>query len=285
MSFYFKVIDPSKDKFPGTPTESTPRTPFESCPSSGPTSPTGSIREGRRTPSASSITTRPVYRRTPSSHRLRHNHVHFTLSNHHFRHHLFREVLERSQENAVGVFESQQYLNLETKFYHPNNNEYLFDSMKLLRESTVDLLITSAEALRHVTRWLERLNTFRFSKVLGRGRYERENALRDHEKILSKLEAAIRDFREKKRLDLRENLQQEMRLIRLFFAGIELLIFTVKQWAISRKIDQIMNLRHIVICISLLSINIICYNFQYNYKKWFVPMSICACDLIINLSI
>lgn len=216
MAFYFKIIDPQLDKQPGTPAFSritTPSsTPVISRASSRPSSPNRDSRGESNLPSSTSIT---------SSTRRRHRHKHHILHHsfhlpHGFHHHhhlpssfimhiqhpssLFHEIIDRSSENPVGVFESHRYLNLETRLTHPSSGEYVTRMMCLLKESVKDLLKCDADALDYVASWLERLNQDRFSRLFFRKKaLSWEETIEQHEEMRARLQNTLDDFRNKKR--------------------------------------------------------------------------------------
>ncbi|KAI5115336.1 hypothetical protein M0805_008881, partial [Coniferiporia weirii] len=142
MAFYFKIIDPVVGKQVGTfSVLNTPMSsPAQSRAPTRPPSPNLSQIEVNSPSNVSISSTRPRNRhRHHSAHHSIHNSLYqhtlnFYHSHHHHHHHhvpsvfthptsLFHEVLSRSTENAVGVFESQRFLNLELRMAHPNADE------------------------------------------------------------------------------------------------------------------------------------------------------------------
>lgn len=192
MAFYYKIIDPTRDRFPATPAPSRPGTPLGTPTHSRPPSPTQEEEPGPKS-ARSSISGR---RRRHHGHH--HHHSLFHPHGHHVS--LFHEALDRSHEHAVGVFESQKYLNLETRMHHPDGDVLVERAMKLLAESSTELLRGSADALRHIISWLERMNSDRFWKLYGREREKSwKKAVRDNEESKRRLEIALTHYREKTR--------------------------------------------------------------------------------------
>ncbi|KAH8105763.1 hypothetical protein DFH11DRAFT_1278514 [Phellopilus nigrolimitatus] len=214
MAFYFKIIDPVVDKQPGFATSSAVNTPLSTpgqslAPTRTP-SPTPP-QSGASTSSNNSIvsTTRPRNRhRHHSPHHSIYQHFH---NSHHrqYRHKfsvfgnpasLFQEALSRSTGNAVGVFESQRYLNLESRLAHPDADQLRQHVMELLGESTSELRACCADALEHLVSWLERMNQDRFWKLFRRERLKTwEESIRDDEAVKDRLRRVLDEFREKKR--------------------------------------------------------------------------------------
>ena len=188
MAFYFRIMDPARHKFPGTVTpmpspngtpgtatrmttrSHTPTVALSRTSSVMPTSPDGKALQSRRY--------RQGYHYFSRSHRSVHGHHHHQRQHHHHHtpislpffhsHHastLLQEALSRSRsptldhsqpqshEGLVGVFESQRYLNLETRFAHPDAEALLGQMMSLLNESVGDLLETCASAMEVVGTW------------------------------------------------------------------------------------------------------------------------------------
>ncbi|KAH8111149.1 hypothetical protein DFH11DRAFT_1880050 [Phellopilus nigrolimitatus] len=215
MAFYFKIIDPVVDKQPGFVALSVVNTPLstpaQSRAPTRPPSPTPSHSEVN-TPSNVSIvsTTRPRNRhRQHSLHHSIYHHLHGQSHSPHHRHmlsmfghptSLFQEAISRSTGNAVGVFESQRYLNLESRLAHPDAGRLTEHIMELLGESTDELLACCADTLDHLAGWLERMNQDRFWKLFRRERLKTwKESIRDDEAVKDKLRRVLDEFREKKR--------------------------------------------------------------------------------------
>ncbi|KAI5122416.1 hypothetical protein M0805_002966 [Coniferiporia weirii] len=208
MVFYFKIIGPQ----PGMPSLSllnTPwSTPSHSRPPTRPASPTSSRGEGNvqaKTPAKSAT------RRHSHHHVYSHPFFHNALRRHHTRHYQHRHqhhrhddrepsISARPSETVVGVFESQRYLNLESRYSHPSADELFMHIMQSLGESTHDLVICCADTLNHVVAWLERMNQDRFWRLYGRKRGKSwEEAVHDDEVAREKLRFVLEEFWGKKR--------------------------------------------------------------------------------------
>ncbi|KAG6918461.1 hypothetical protein DXG01_014088 [Tephrocybe rancida] len=119
MGVYFLLVDPTRPRFPATPAPSMPTSPALSRQPSIDAGHEGLVMKKRHShsqpqPQPSS----PLHSRTSSHVNINLNkHVHHSLL--HFHHH------GRKHENAVGVFESQRYMNLEmNRFNDPFAEEY-----------------------------------------------------------------------------------------------------------------------------------------------------------------
>lgn len=152
MAFYFKIMDPSRHRFPGTPATtpsysrtssrapSAPSTPrVENCKSTGGTGHNnGSISSRRR-------------RTHQASNYFQSQHRHSNPKAH------LHDMLSRPLEHAVGVFESQAYLNLESRFEHANADYLRSCFMKTLGTSAEPLLLCCADAIDHASSWFQRV--------------------------------------------------------------------------------------------------------------------------------
>lgn len=125
MGVYFSLVDPTRPRFPATPAVSVPQTPALSRQPSLDEHDTSKLTldQARLTP----IPPSPSHSRQNS---------HINLSKR-----LHRDLLHfhpgmRRHENAVGVFESQRYMNLEaTRFHDPYSEEYTAQMLESLNES------------------------------------------------------------------------------------------------------------------------------------------------------
>ncbi|OCB89516.1 hypothetical protein A7U60_g3311 [Sanghuangporus baumii] len=228
MAFYFKIMDSSANKQPGTPAFSLLNTPAHSPPSSRPPSPTRSARSSRSlsdlnisaSASVASVNSASARRRRRQQRHSAHNslyqaalqfyhHAHHRNSRQsrhqhpHRRHHtssLFHDVLNKTSEGAVGVFESQRYLNLETRLTHPNAEEFIPQIVHHLGESSADLVQCAGDALEHLTLKFGRMNEDRFYKLFCRERaMSWEEGIHDDESMLKKLKSVREEFRTKSR--------------------------------------------------------------------------------------
>ncbi|KAG6878663.1 hypothetical protein C0992_007731 [Termitomyces sp. T32_za158] len=126
MGAYFSLIDPTRPRFPATPAASVPQTPALSRqPSLDGNDASGlTLNQARLTPISSS-----------PSHSRQNSHINLSKR-------LHRDLLHfhpgmRRHENAVGVFESQRYMNLEaTRLHDPYLEEHTAQMLESLNEWT-----------------------------------------------------------------------------------------------------------------------------------------------------
>ncbi|KAF9457122.1 hypothetical protein BDZ94DRAFT_1203283 [Collybia nuda] len=194
MGMYFTLIDPTREKFPVTPAPSVPATPimspsptvlsrapsFERIPlaehrdgaqhdRSEPTSPLFSSRSRRESHFEKHAHSSPHRSRSTSRQRS-HGHIHQVHHHRHPHHKLLHSSLlhlslSRSHryENAVGVFESQRYLNLEaTRFNDPDAKTYTTQTTLLLHESCDDLLAVCGSGVATIREWFDGVRDGRF---------------------------------------------------------------------------------------------------------------------------
>ncbi|KAG5644457.1 hypothetical protein DXG03_008356 [Asterophora parasitica] len=223
MGVYFSIIDPTRQRFPVTPANSAPGTPVLSPTPTRQQSRAPSRMasrapspDGRGTPELAASTTtrgRPLILPSPSAQSVRsgspragshsrqglhinlhlHKHVHHKL-----RHYAFHPRTPRF-ENAVGVFESQRYLNLEaTRFHDANGEMYTAQTTEDLSLSCQDVLEGCRTGLVAIQGWLGGVRGGRLQYFLQTkgtlARWEKEIA--EHEKIRDKLAAVLEKFRE-----------------------------------------------------------------------------------------
>ncbi|TDL21197.1 hypothetical protein BD410DRAFT_821614 [Rickenella mellea] len=194
MAFYFKIIDPTREKFPVTPAPSRPESVINTPSPSRPATPLTSGAEDSPAPSVAPTTVSSMRRKL-------HSHIpHLQLNLHNslFRSHAFQD-LGRLPSTAVGIFESQKYLNLESHFQHPRADMFMENAMCLLQESSKDLLVASADATRHVMAWLERLNSDRYWKLYGREHAKWSESVKENEEARKRHRKALNKFREQQR--------------------------------------------------------------------------------------
>ncbi|KAF8628826.1 hypothetical protein AX17_005887 [Amanita inopinata Kibby_2008] len=201
MGMYFALIDPTREKFLVTPAPSVPATPpvpgsptvtswqssFDNArggekeESQGETSyehpvhldNARAITRGRGHRSATVSRSRsPNHSRHPSHHIRVHTrgHSHSSILHRAHMHHLHDKLLYLAaqrgagHERAVGVFESQKYLNLEaTVLRTPYAELYARQMLALLRESCDDLLGVTFECLIATRDWLGGVRKGRFN--------------------------------------------------------------------------------------------------------------------------
>ncbi|THH04285.1 hypothetical protein EW145_g5635 [Phellinidium pouzarii] len=181
-------------------------TPSHSRPPTRPPSPSTLNGEGNAPPRKVSI--KPTTRSHPQRHHgHQHHFFHNSLPRHHVHHYHSQHNSERTpsislrtSENVVGVFESQRYLNLESRYAHPSADELFPLIMHSLGESTRELVICCAETLDHVMAWLQHLNEARFWKLYGRKRGKGwKEALYEDEIAKETLQRVLDEFWGKKR--------------------------------------------------------------------------------------
>ena len=105
-----------------------------------------------------------------------------------------------SPETAVGVFETQRYLNLEERLTHPRAEEFIPQIVALLGEGSNELTTCCAETLEYLANCFAHMNEYRFWKVFRRERSKTwGEVIRDDEAARAKLQDAIDAFRADKR--------------------------------------------------------------------------------------
>ncbi|KAG6862124.1 hypothetical protein C0995_005936 [Termitomyces sp. Mi166 len=182
MGVYFSLVDPTRPKFPATPAPSVPQTPVPSRP------PSVDGHDGL-TMKPNRLTSFPSHSRSNS---------HINLSKH-----LHRDLLHfhpgmRRHENAVGVFESQRYMNLEaTRLHDPYTEEYTAQMMESLNECCRDLLDECRSGLSTVSEWLSGVRAGRTQFLLNTRRTKEQwtKQLAKHEKIRDDLFISLERFR------------------------------------------------------------------------------------------
>lgn len=107
----------------------------------------------------------------------------------------------RGPEHAVGVFESQAYLNLETRFAHADADALRARTMGLLGASAEPLLLRCADTLEHVGNWLQRVNDDRLWKrlVKRKGIRQWSEIVQENEDIKAELIKCLEEFRKSRR--------------------------------------------------------------------------------------
>lgn len=214
MDLYFSLIDPTRTKFPVTPAPSRPPTPGPETRTPIATRPPSIITEEAHFPRVNTMNSdlgsppttpsspvgdSPTASAFPLSSTHRHSHSH-----NHLHHHLLHIALTRNIEPAVGLFESQRYLNLENnRFREPEAEANTEHSTALLQESCDDLLKHGALALAGITAWFPRVRRQRFNPFAPPKRIEANQkekmtklmALRDG------FEGALKEFLQTKRYE------------------------------------------------------------------------------------
>ncbi|KAG5730014.1 hypothetical protein E4T56_gene20195 [Termitomyces sp. T112] len=192
MGVYFTLVDPTRPRFPATPAISVPQTPALS-----------------RQPSVDGhdgLMANQTHSASMSSHPLSpsHSHQNFHVN---LTRHLHRDLLHfypgmRRHENAVGVFESQRYMNLEaTRLHDPYIEEYTAQMVVSLNDCCHDVLDECGRGLSTVNDWLAGVRVGRMKFLLNtRGTKEQwAKQLAEHEKIRDDLFTSIKSFRQEGR--------------------------------------------------------------------------------------
>jgi hypothetical protein len=110
---------------------------------------------------------------------------------------------KRSEETAVGVFESQKYLNLEAiHLSHPDSAFFTARATELLSDSCQDLLSVCEEVLVISGAWIGNIRKFSFD--FWRSRHEdkvqiHKKEVQKYEDLLDKLTRELDEFTIKKR--------------------------------------------------------------------------------------
>lgn len=223
MAFYFKIMDSSVNKQRGMPGFSLLNTPVGSPGPSRPVSPTASMTD-LQTPSPSNVSIassrrRRRHRQMSSTHHSlnlyhhtlshNHSHIHNPLShifNHHHRHSHTNSLATFSvseawnHDLAVGVFETQRYLNLESKLLHPRAEEFIPVIVSLLGECSKELTECCAETLEYLAECFANMNEYRFWKLFRRTRSRTwGESIRNDEAARARLQVAIVSFQKDKR--------------------------------------------------------------------------------------
>jgi hypothetical protein len=208
MAFFYRTMDTQRQKYPNIPHLSQPATPVETPVQTRTATPNISDDEddaspvdkassrGDRNSWAGSTSSAPKKRHQPHQSRHRHHHSLFHLPHHH---HVLREALNQSQEHhPVGVFESQQYMNIEKRRHHPQGEILEEKSLRLLAESVEELLTEAGSAMDHILDWLDRLNSDRF--LFGRQRRKTwKDSVEANEHALKGINDALSGFLGEKR--------------------------------------------------------------------------------------
>ncbi|KAG1767104.1 hypothetical protein EDD22DRAFT_876477 [Suillus occidentalis] len=225
MGVYYTLIDPTRERFPVTPAASRPATPVHSRPPSPrPNRRSFVATEEKQAPSAdqelrdrkpsrhqrapsSRVRSRPVSSTSPlHSHRpYKHSHshhAHHTLLHSSLLHLALSRAPKHSEETAVGVFESQKYLNLEAiHLSHPDSAFFTAQVTELLSDSCQDLLSVCEEVLGVSGAWLGNIRKFSFG--FWKSRHEdkvqiQKKEVQKYEDLLESLTRELDEFTTKK---------------------------------------------------------------------------------------
>ncbi|KAG6840492.1 hypothetical protein C0991_006362 [Blastosporella zonata] len=192
MGVYFSLVDPTRPRFPITPAPSMPGTPALSR------QPSIDGHDGI-TMKKTWISHTPSHPSSPT-HSRQGSHVNLSKHVHHGLLH-FHPGRHR-HENAVGVFESQRYMNLEaTRMNDPYAEIYTAQMVDNLNECCGGLLDGCRKGLSTVQGWLGgvRSGRIRFLFKTREAKEEWAKQLAEHQKIRDELFSLIERFREEGR--------------------------------------------------------------------------------------
>ncbi|KAF5346488.1 hypothetical protein D9756_010113 [Leucocoprinus leucothites] len=152
-----------------------------------------------------SQTSSPIIATSPHHH---HSHLHHHGHQlHHSLLHLSLGIRKGGGEHAVGVFESQRYMNLEaTRLHDPYGDVYTQRATELLRDCCTDLLNATKDGLTGVRDWLGtvREDKFHFWMKTAACETRRQNRLDTVQRLRYQVASALEDFRSDKRLKVLE---------------------------------------------------------------------------------
>ncbi|PWY96951.1 hypothetical protein BCV70DRAFT_203294 [Testicularia cyperi] len=122
---------------------------------------------------------------------------------------LFQNLVHRRDPAPVAIWESIRFGDLET-YLHTTSANYITEMFAaLLRETSSELLSANSAAITHVTSWLTKLNSERYSFLRDRlfqtreAQEEKGRTQADETAgIIADLETKLRDFRTRKRLQV-----------------------------------------------------------------------------------
>ncbi|PFH45992.1 hypothetical protein AMATHDRAFT_70774 [Amanita thiersii Skay4041] len=179
-------------------------------------SPTETPRSPRTPRSDSPTCSRPQSAHSPQHHHHHHHHHHpfhpgHTHSHSHSHshrmhvnllHHSLLHLASAKHEQAVGLFESQRYLNLEaTRFHTPYGEDYTIQMLALLQESCDELLKTCYDSVVAARDWLGTVRSGRFNIWTSQREKEevRKKKLESIQAVKDALFEALERFRSDKR--------------------------------------------------------------------------------------
>lgn len=209
MGVYYTLIDPTRERFPGTPAPSIAGTPTIPTPSpsraASPDAPKHRRRHRSSSPSGTSSPHRP--------HRL-HHHKHSSQYVHHNHHNILHNSLlhvahsrHHRKESAVGVFESHRFLDLEaTRLSHPYSERYTARATEFLSASCQDLLLVCETVLCESFDWLLHIREHRFKFWMSTEEKDRiqKGRIQKYQELLRRLVRELDEFTTKKRLSVLE---------------------------------------------------------------------------------
>ncbi|KAF7363690.1 hypothetical protein MSAN_01026700 [Mycena sanguinolenta] len=186
MARYFLLLDPTREKFPLTPVPSRGGTPIGSPVISRPPSPTREQTEDR-------LDSPPTpTRRSQHTH---HSHRHSLL------HNSLLHLSIKKNEQVVGVFESQRFLDLEAHLSHPEVEAYTKETAKLLSQSCTPLLKSCQGSVNWIQDWLAFVRRGTLARLIGGAKQQRalEQRMGELEAVRQDLTVALDEFRKDKR--------------------------------------------------------------------------------------
>jgi hypothetical protein len=225
MTVYFTLLDPTREKFPVTTTPSRPQTPSATPTTSWPPSLYGDHVE--KSESGTPVSLVEDQHEAAVMHRRRHAHAHYkkpharshsqyhhsnheselqTHQSHHniLHHSLLHLAISRNPkpEHAVGVYESNRYINLELlHMTDPDSAQTTAQVTKLLDESADELITGCIEALKGVHSWIGQVREGRWDFWVGKERKKDRlhKKIKKYEEIKRTLEDILERFRYDKR--------------------------------------------------------------------------------------
>ncbi|KAJ6502261.1 hypothetical protein C8R45DRAFT_818343 [Mycena sanguinolenta] len=186
MARYFLFLDPTREKFPLTPVPSRGGTPIGTPVISQPSSP---IREQTEDRMDSPPT--PT-RRSQHTH---HSHRHRLLYN------SLLHLSMKKNEQVVGVFESQRFLDLEAHLSHPDVEAHTKEATKLLSQSCTPLLKSCQDSVNWIQDWLAFARRGTLARLIGGVKQQRalEQRMGELEAVRKDLMVTLDEFRKDKR--------------------------------------------------------------------------------------
>ena len=107
---------------------------------------------------------------------------------------------EHGQENVVGVFESQKYLDLEARLMDPDAERLTTAALHLLVESCAPLANACTDGVQFLVGWYQSVNDSRFASIFSRKKRRTwEESVQESEGAAETLSQAIRAFRTNER--------------------------------------------------------------------------------------
>lgn len=217
LTIYFSLIDPTREKFPMTPAQSRPGTPGAITPPQERNNPLDYGDDDEPDTAPASGATTPTHH-SHSTHASRLFHLSpsrsgrrsgsHARSNSHFHNLLHSSLLNLSRgvhktEQAVGLFESQRYMDIEATMFHDDHaNSHTQQATRLLFNGCDGLLELNQHSIQEVCDWLGTVRKGRFAfwrsakqkKDEWQSKYDKLKHLRDT------LSEELAEFRQTSRL-------------------------------------------------------------------------------------